>query len=68
LLEGTDQRVVIDRIIKSKQGNYLIIDYKTGADEKSKLELFNNVFLKLCIVPKLANDITSGILVDSFNL
>ncbi len=46
LLEGTDQRVVIDRIIKSKQGNYLIIDYKTGADEKSKLELFNNDQLK----------------------
>lgn len=46
LLEGTDQRVVIDRIIKSKKGNYLIIDYKTGADEKTKLELFNNDQLK----------------------
>lgn len=46
LMEGTEQRVVIDRIIKSRQGNYLIIDYKTGADEKSKLELFNNDQLK----------------------
>lgn len=46
LLEGTEQRVVIDRIIKSKKGNYLIIDYKTSADEKSKLDLFNNDQLK----------------------
>jgi CRISPR/Cas system-associated exonuclease Cas4 (RecB family) len=46
LIEGTDQRVVIDRVIKSKQGNYLIIDYKTSADEKTKLELFNNDQLK----------------------
>jgi len=46
LIEGTDQRVVIDRIIKSKQGSYLVIDYKTSADEKTKLELFNNDQLK----------------------
>lgn len=46
LMEGTEQRVVIDRIIKSKKGNYLIIDYKTSSDEKTKLDLFNNDQLK----------------------
>ena len=37
---------VIDRVIKGKDGGYLIIDYKTSKREKSKVELYQDSQLK----------------------
>jgi len=37
---------VIDRVIKGKDGGYLVIDYKTSKREKSKVELYQDTQLK----------------------
>lgn len=37
---------VIDRVIKGKNNNYLIIDYKTSKKEKTKIDLFQDTQLK----------------------
>ena len=37
---------VIDRVIKGKDGGYLVIDYKTSKREKSKVELYQDSQLK----------------------
>tara|TARA_Y100000310_G_C20666165_1_gene807609 strand:+ start:622 stop:1383 length:762 start_codon:yes stop_codon:yes gene_type:complete len=37
---------IIDRVIKGKEGGYLVIDYKTSKREKSKVELFQDDQLK----------------------
>jgi len=37
---------IIDRVIKGKDGGYLIIDYKTSKREKSKVELYQDTQLK----------------------
>jgi len=37
---------IIDRVIKGKDGGYLIIDYKTSKREKSKVELYQDSQLK----------------------
>ena len=37
---------IIDRVIKGKDGGYLIIDYKTSKREKSKVELYQESQLK----------------------
>lgn len=37
---------VIDRIVKGKDGGYLIIDYKTSKKEKSKVDLYQDSQLK----------------------
>ena len=48
---------VIDRIVKGKDGGYLIIDYKTSKKEKSKVELYQDSQLKgyVYAVSKLYN-------------
>jgi ATP-dependent helicase/DNAse subunit B len=45
---GNDIEIIgyIDRIIKGKEGGFLIIDYKTGRREKSKTELYQDTQLK----------------------
>lgn len=35
-------QVIIDRVVKSKLGEYLIIDYKTGKTEKTRMQLFSD--------------------------
>ena len=56
----------IDRIIKGKEGGYLVIDYKTSKREKSKVELYQDPQLKgyVFAVHKLykvpLNKITAG--------
>lgn len=42
VLEDLDYQVIIDRVIKAKTGEYLVIDYKTSKDEKTKVELFSD--------------------------
>tara|TARA_R110002020_G_scaffold22920_9_gene76870 strand:- start:9456 stop:10256 length:801 start_codon:yes stop_codon:yes gene_type:complete len=42
LEEGMAYIGIIDRIIKGKDGGYLVIDYKTSKREKSKFDLFND--------------------------
>ena len=37
---------IIDRVVKGKDGGYLIIDYKTSKREKSKVELYQDSQLK----------------------
>jgi len=37
---------VIDRIVKGKDGGYLVIDYKTSKTEKSKVDLYQDSQLK----------------------
>jgi len=37
---------IIDRVVKGKDGGYLIIDYKTSKREKSKVELYQDTQLK----------------------
>jgi len=48
---------VIDRIIKGKDGGYLVIDYKTSKREKTKVELYQDTQLKgyVYAVSKLYN-------------
>lgn len=46
LAEGMNYIGIIDRIIKGKDGGYLIIDYKTSKREKSKFDLFNDAQLQ----------------------
>jgi len=36
----------IDRIVKGNQGGYLVVDYKTGKREKSKVELYQDTQMK----------------------
>lgn len=38
--------VIIDRVVMSKKGEVLLIDYKTGTWEKTKLDLFNDPQLR----------------------
>ena len=40
------QNGIIDRIVKGKDGGYLIIDYKTSKREKSKFDLYQDTQLK----------------------
>ena len=44
--EGITINGYIDRIIKGKEGGYLVIDYKTSKREKSKIELYQDPQLK----------------------
>jgi len=44
--DGITLNGYIDRIIKGKDGGYLVIDYKTGKREKSKVELYQDAQLK----------------------
>tara|TARA_R110002020_G_scaffold63202_2_gene168980 strand:- start:1237 stop:2001 length:765 start_codon:yes stop_codon:yes gene_type:complete len=44
--EGITINGYIDRIIKGKEGGYLVIDYKTSKREKSKVELYQDPQLK----------------------
>ena len=37
---------IIDRVIKGKEGGYLVVDYKTSKREKTKIELFSDDQLK----------------------
>jgi len=37
---------IIDRVIKGKEGGYLVVDYKTSKREKSKVDLFQDDQLK----------------------
>ena len=46
IAEGITLNGYIDRIIKGKDGGYLVIDYKTGKREKSKVELYQDPQLK----------------------
>ena len=46
IAEGITLNGYIDRIIKGKDGGVLVIDYKTGKREKSKVELFQDPQLK----------------------
>jgi len=46
IAEGITLNGFIDRIIKGKDGGVLVIDYKTGKREKSKVELFQDPQLK----------------------
>ena len=64
--EGITINGYIDRIIKGKEGGYLVIDYKTSKREKSKVELYQDPQLKgyVYAVHKLydipLNKITAG--------
>ena len=40
IMEDCELEGVIDRVVSSNQGELLIIDYKTGAKEKTKTELY----------------------------
>ena len=44
--DGISMNGYIDRIIKGKEGGYLVIDYKTSKREKSKIELYQDPQLK----------------------
>ncbi len=44
--EGITMNGYIDRIVKGKEGGYLVIDYKTSKREKSKVELYQDPQLK----------------------
>ena len=44
--EGITINGYIDRIIKGKEGGYLVIDYKTSKREKSKIDLYQDPQLK----------------------
>mgnify|MGYP003118295170 CR=1 FL=1 len=44
--EGITINGYIDRIIKGKNGGYLVLDYKTSKREKSKIELFQDSQMK----------------------
>jgi len=46
IAEGITLNGYVDRIIKGKDGGYLVIDYKTGKREKSKVELYQDPQLK----------------------
>ena len=46
IAEGITLNGYIDRIIKGKDGGYLVIDYKTGKREKDKVELYQDPQLK----------------------
>ena len=43
---GIKQNGIIDRIVKGKDGGYLIIDYKTSKREKTKFDLYQDNQLK----------------------
>lgn len=66
IAEGITMNGYIDRIIKGKEGGYLVIDYKTSKREKSKVELYQDPQLKgyVFAVHKLykvpLNKITAG--------
>lgn len=40
LVDDITLHIIVDRVIKSDQGEYLIVDYKTSKREKTKQELF----------------------------
>ena len=42
LVEGVAYNGIIDRVIKAKNGDYLVIDYKTSKHEKTKLDLYED--------------------------
>jgi|TARA_A100000172_G_scaffold41301_3_gene25208 putative RecB family exonuclease len=44
--EGISMNGYIDRIVKGKEGGYLVIDYKTSKREKSKVDLYQDPQLK----------------------
>jgi RecB family exonuclease len=44
--EGININGYIDRVVKGKEGGYLVIDYKTSKREKSKVELYQDPQLK----------------------
>lgn len=44
--KGIKQNGIIDRIVKGKDGGYLVIDYKTSKREKSKFDLYQDNQLK----------------------
>ena len=44
--KGIKQNGIIDRIVKGKEGGYLIIDYKTSKREKTKFDLYQDNQLK----------------------
>ena len=64
--DGITMNGYIDRIIKGKEGGYLVIDYKTSKREKSKVDLYQDPQLKgyVYAVHKLynipMNKITAG--------
>ena len=43
---GITSNGIIDRIVRGKEGGYLVIDYKTGRREKSKMDLYTDRQLK----------------------
>ena len=55
--EGMTLNGVIDRVIKGKDGGYLVIDYKTSKREKTKVDLYQDTQLKgyVYAVSKLYN-------------
>ena len=66
IAEGITINGYIDRIIKGKDGGYLVLDYKTSKREKSKIDLFQDSQLRgyVYAVHKLFNvpieNITGG--------
>ena len=46
IADGITMNGYIDRIIRGKEGGYLVIDYKTSKREKSKVELYQDPQLK----------------------
>ena len=46
IAKGINMNGYIDRIIKGKDGGYLVIDYKTSKREKSKVDLYQDPQLK----------------------
>ena len=42
LVEGVAYNGIIDRVIKSKSGAYLVVDYKTSKHEKTKIDLYSD--------------------------
>lgn len=59
LVENVAYNGIIDRVIKAKNGDYLVIDYKTSKHEKTKLDLYEDNQLRgyvhaLCVKYKVA--------------
>lgn len=46
IAEGIDYNGVIDRVIKGKDGGYLVVDYKTSKSEKSRKALLDDNQMK----------------------